>query len=47
MIWSVLELASRGWREITMTPKTVAEIERLRRRTHVPAQTSTEEVIAA
>jgi putative transposase len=48
LIWAVLELASRGWRGITMTPKAVAEIERLRRgRTHVPTQRSTEEVIAA
>jgi hypothetical protein len=27
----VLELASRGWRGVVMTPKSVAEIERLRR----------------
>jgi putative transposase len=48
LIWAVLELASRGWRGITMTPKAVAEIERLRRgRAHVPAQPSTEQVIAA
>jgi len=26
-----LELSSRGWRGVAMTPKTVAEIERLRR----------------
>ena len=40
LIWAVLELASRGWRGITMTPKAVAEIERLRRgrtRTSRPA----------
>ena len=48
LIWAVLELASRGWRGITMTPRAVAEIERLRRgRAHVPIQSSTEEVIAA
>ena len=48
LIWAVLELASRGWRGITMTPKAVAEIERLRRsHTRVAAQRSTEEVIAA
>jgi putative transposase len=47
LIWAVLELASRGWRGITMTPRAVAEIERLRRRTHTPAPRSTEEVIAA
>ena len=27
----MLELPSRGWRGVTMTPKAVAEIERLRR----------------
>ena len=47
LIWAVLELASRGWRGITMTPKAVAEIERLRRGKHVATQASTEEVIAA
>src|SRR4051794_9273267 len=48
LIWAVLELASHGWRGITMTPKAVAQIERLRRgRAHVPTQPSTEEVIAA
>jgi transposase-like protein len=48
LIWAVLELASRGWRGITMTPRAVAEIERLRRgRAHVPIQSSTEERIAA
>jgi len=48
LIWAVLELASRGWRGITMTPKAVAEIERLRRgRPRVPAQPSTQEVAAA
>jgi putative transposase len=48
LIWAVLELASRGWRGITMTPKAVAEIERLRRsRPHVPAHPSTQEVAAA
>src|ERR687887_432124 len=31
LIWAVLELSSRGWRGLVMTPKTVAEIERLRR----------------
>jgi putative transposase len=32
LIWAVLELSSRGWRGVEMTPKTVAEIERIRRR---------------
>jgi len=31
LIWAVLELSSRGWRGVVMTPKTVAEIERQRR----------------
>ncbi len=31
LIWAVLELSSRGWRGVVMTPKTVAEIEQLRR----------------
>jgi len=30
LIWAVLELASRGWRGVTMTPRAVAQIERLR-----------------
>ena len=30
LIWAVLELASRGWRGVTMTPRTVAEIEQIR-----------------
>src|SRR5919201_132201 len=49
LVWAVLELSSRGWRGITMTPKAVAEIERLRRgQTSQPDQPSTtKEVIAA
>jgi len=48
LIWAVLELASRGWRGITMTPRAVAEIERLRRgRIHTPSDATTQEVIAA
>lgn len=50
LVWAVLELTSRGWRGITMTPRAVAEIERLRRgqATTDPDQPSTaEEVIAA
>jgi putative transposase len=51
LVFNVVELASRGWRGITMTPKAAAEIERLRRAiaTGQPlddVQTS-EEVIAA
>ena len=30
LIWAVLELSSRGWRGVTMTPKAVAQIERIR-----------------
>src|SRR3954454_12559104 len=44
LIWAVLELSSRGWRGVVMTPRSVAEIERLRRRQH---HAPTEEVIAA
>ncbi len=52
LIWAVLELSSRGWRGVKMNPKTVAEIERLRRQlrdttTAPPATTNTQEVIAA
>ena len=51
LIWAVLELTSRGWRGVKMNPKTVAEIERLRRELRTtPAQPpaeSTHEVIAA
>ena len=51
LIWAVLELSSRGWRGVRMNPKTVAEIERLRRQladgsTPQPT-TDAEEVIAA
>ncbi|MGZ4181854.1 MAG: hypothetical protein ACXVUL_14365 [Solirubrobacteraceae bacterium] len=31
-----MELSSRGWRGVVMTPKTVAEIERLRRQQASP-----------
>jgi transposase-like protein len=44
LIWAVLELSSRGRRGVVMTPRSVAEIERLRRQQH-PA--TTQEVIAA
>lgn len=49
LIWAVLELASRGWRGVLMTPRAVAEIERLRRGggSNEHADSSTEEVIAA
>jgi putative transposase len=47
LIWAVLELSSRGWRGVVMTPKTVAEIERLRRQRASPDNHDTEEVIAA
>ncbi len=51
LIWAVLELSSRGWRGVKMTPKIVADIERLRRElreraTH-PATVDAEQVIAA
>jgi putative transposase len=47
LIWSVLELSSRGWRGVVMTPKTVAEIERIRRQQNAIHTDSTEEVSAA
>jgi transposase-like protein len=51
LIWAVLELASRGWRGITMTPRAVAEIERLRRgqapRTESSITVTEQEVVAA
>ena len=47
LIWAVLELTSRGWRGVTMTPKTVAEIDASDdSRTHSPPP-ETEEVAAA
>jgi len=51
LIWAVLELASRGWRGVTMTPKAVAQIERIRR-AHTPnderaAPLADPEVVAA
>ena len=51
LIWAVLELSSRGWRGVRINPKTVAEIERLRRELHgstsPPTTAAAEEVIAA
>jgi putative transposase len=50
LIWAVLELSSRGWRGVVMTPRAVAEIERLRRRhaaSDADQPSTTEEVIAA
>ena len=51
LIWAVLELSSRGWRGVRINPKTVAEIERLRRQLRQdpapPQADDTEEVIAA
>jgi putative transposase len=51
LIWAVLELSSRGWRGVKMTPKTVAEIERPRRELHTtpvqPPTTNTQEAITA
>jgi putative transposase len=44
LIWAVLELTSRGWRGVVMNPRSVAEIERLRRHQHPGGA---KEVIAA
>ena len=51
LIWAVLELSSGGQRGVKMNPKTVAEIERLRRQLRQdpapPVTDDTKEVIAA
>lgn len=52
LVWAVLELSSRGWRGVRMTPRIVAEIERLRRARGGSAEPPThggqaEEVVAA
>lgn len=51
LIWAVLELSSRGWRGVEMTPRTVAEIERIRRgvggSAEPPAPEEAKEVVAA
>ena len=47
LIWAVLELSSRGWRGVVMTPRTVAAIERLRRAQAPPERHEQKEVIAA
>ena len=47
LIWAVLELSSRGWRGVVMTPKTVAEIERIRGQQSTTTPSSPEEVVAA
>jgi len=51
LIWAVLELSSRGWRGVRMTPSILAEIQRLRRELRSAQQPSTtanaKEVIAA
>jgi len=36
LIWGVLELSSRSWRGVTMTPRAAAHIERIRRETTHP-----------
>ena len=46
LVWAVLELTSRGWRGVVMTPRAVAEIERLRRgHNKKPNQPSTTEEV--
>jgi transposase-like protein len=47
LIWAVLELSSRGWRGVVMTPKTVAEIERIRRQQTATEAAPAKEVVAA
>ena len=43
----MLEPSNRGGRGVTMTPKTVAEIERIRRQQNSSLTSDTEEVAAA
>jgi transposase-like protein len=47
LIWAVLELSSHGWRGVVMTPKTVAEIERIRHQQTATHDDRTEQVKAA
>jgi putative transposase len=47
LVWAVLELSSRGWRGVVMTPRTVAEIERIRRDQEPAPTTEPKEVVAA
>jgi hypothetical protein len=50
MTWAVLELSSRDWRGVIVIPKTVAEIERVRRQrtaTHSDRTANAKEVAAA
>ena len=47
LVWAVLELSSRGWRGVVMTPRTVAEVERLRRHGEHSPSADAKEVIAA
>src|ERR671930_1195210 len=47
LIWAVLELSSRGWRGVVMTPRTVAQIERRRGQQQATEPTDRGEVIAA
>jgi putative transposase len=50
LVWAALEPSSRGWRGVLTTPKSVAEIERLRHGSR-PRATATrsreKEVVAA
>lgn len=48
LVWGVLELSSRSWRGVTMTPRAAAHIERIRRDPTTPTtQPQHEEVTAA
>ena len=48
LVWGVLELSSRNWRGVTMTPRAAAHIERIRRGlTNPRPQPDHEEVTAA
>ena len=47
LIWALLELSRPVWRGVVMTPKTVAEIERIRRQQDAIRSDQTEEANAA
>jgi transposase-like protein len=47
LIWGVLELSSRSWRGVTMTPRAAAHIERVRRDLATPRPNPQREEVTA
>lgn len=47
LIWGVLELSSRSWRGVTMTPRAAAHIERIRRNLATPRPNPQREEVTA